>query len=342
MKIVFVTRATLFKQPGGDTQQVQETARELRGLAPEIEVDILLGDRVVDLQEYDLIHFFNIGRPADLIRYRNWKSRPLFISTIWVDYGTGSGKEWLKTIGRGIIGNDKFPPIEYLLFGHQKAMENIVEECELFITTTKKEVESLTHSFPKAEPSIVIPPGLNRNYLEPLPPESEERSGILCVGRFEPLKNQLSVIEATKGWDEQVTFVGDAAANNPGYYRKCRAAAGSNHHFRPHASMDALQMLYRTNKVVIVPSHFETFGLTSIEALSQGCNLVLSGYAGASEVLKDHVLLIDPTSIESIQAGLKQALRATSSNVGIGVARTFTWKAAAETLLSLYRSRVSD
>ncbi len=342
MKIAFVTRSTLFKQPGGDTQQVQETAHELQLLDSNIEVDVILSSRGVDLASYDLIHFFNLGRPADLLRHQNWEKRPLFISTIWVDYHTTDAAEWMKVIARGLIGNDLLPPMSYVLDGHRKSIQKILDESELFVTTTQREIERLQSEFSNAEPALVIPPGLNRNYLEPLPPETDERSGILCVGRFEPLKNQLSVIRATQNWDEQITFVGDPAANNPAYYRKCKSEAGRNHHFRPHSSLEALQMLYRSHKVVIVPSHFETFGLTALEGLSQGCNVVLSGYAGASECLKEHAVLIEPNSIDSIKEGLKLALESSTSKMGVGVARSYTWKSAAETLLSLYRSRLSD
>ncbi|NVK27892.1 MAG: glycosyltransferase family 4 protein [Flavobacteriia bacterium] len=339
MKIAFIARSTLLKQPGGDTQQVTETARELERLG--VDVDIILSGQRMRVSDYDLLHFFNLGRPADLLRYPNWKSKPTFVSTIWVDYGNGNQNEWLKAIARGLIGNDKLPPLNYILQGHEKSMAEVVDNADLFITTTNLEVEKLKDSFSNAEPTYVVHPGLNRDFIETLPPEKEERSGILCVGRFESLKNQLAVIEATNGWDEPVTFVGNPASNNPSYYRKCRAAAGPNHSFRPHASMHALQMLYRSHKLVVVPSHFETFGLTALEALSQGCNLVLSKSTGAAEVLGTHARLFDSNNVDELSSAIKEQLEADSQTEGKKFARQFSWEVAAKKLVELYQTRLS-
>lgn len=339
MKILFIARSTLFKQPGGDTQQVTETARALQRLG--IDVDIRLSGERVKVNEYDLVHFFNLGRPADLMRLHGWETKPLFISTIWVDYGDSPKKEWMKAITRGLFGNDRFPPLSYLLAGHEKSMAKVVEHGDLFITTTEREIDKLLSSFPDAKPTYVVHPGLSEEYLDTLPPEKEERSGILCVARFEELKNQMVVIEATKDMAEQVTFVGDPASNNPSYYNRCKKAASANHSFRPHASMSALRMLYRSHKVVVVPSHFETFGLTVLEALSQGCSVVVSQNVGALEILKEHVHVFNPEDIEGLKSKLKTALKEETPREGILAARELSWDKAAARLKELYATRLS-
>lgn len=339
MKILFITRSTLFKQPGGDTQQVTETARELERLG--VEVQVRLSGQRVNVEEFDLIHFFNLGRPADLLRLSGWKSKPLFVSTIWVDYGDNLKKESLKAIARGLIGNDKFPPLHYLLQGHEKSMHEIIGQADLFITTTQREVAKLKNRFPSAEPTFVVPPGLTEEYLDFLPPEKEDRSGILCVGRFEPLKNQKTLIEATLDSNETVTFVGDPAANNPSYYHTCRKMAGPQHSFRPHASMSALRMLYRSHKVVVVPSHYETFGLTALEALSQGCNVVVSTEAGAIEAIGDFVYSFDPKEVNDLKTALNKALSSPLQKEGVSAARAYTWAKSAARLKELYATRLS-
>lgn len=340
MKIAFIARSTLFKQPGGDTQQVVETASELNRL--NIEVDILLSSSKIDVEPYDLLHFFNLGRPADLLRVPNWESKPLFVSTIWVDYGRSHFAEYAKSIARGCIGNDLLPPFSYLKAGHSKSIETIVENADVLVTTTNREVDTLNTAFGTELPTYVIHPGINRDFTEPLPPEKEERSGILCVGRFEELKNQLAVIQATADWDIPVTFVGSPASNNPSYYNKCKRAAGSNHSFRPHSSLEALKLLYRSHKVVVVPSTFETFGLTALESLSQGCNLVLSEKAGAVEVLKDCAFTFDPNDISALKTSLEGALESPTKAENTAIARTFTWQKAAEQLKKLYEARLSS
>ncbi len=339
MKIGFIARSTLFKQPGGDTQQVIETASALETIG--VDVDIILSSSSARIDSYDLLHFFNLGRPADLLRIPNWQSKPLFISTIWVDYGDGSKAEWWKAIARGFIGNDRIPPISYLVDGHAKSMEKVIEQADLFITTTKREIHALHSAYPNATPNFVVPPGIPGEYLEFLPNQKEERSGILCIGRFEPLKNQLSLIEATRDMDVPVTFVGDPAANNSAYYRKCKTAASSNHYFRPHSSMNALRMLYRSHKVLVAPSHFETFGLTTIEGLSQGCTVIAGTNVGATEYFTDEIATFDSSNVEELKSVLIKALEEESNPDLIQKARSFTWDQAASKLKELYATRLS-
>ncbi|MDZ7847526.1 MAG: hypothetical protein U5L96_12590 [Owenweeksia sp.] len=64
MKILFVARSTLFHQPGGDTVQVQQTAHFLRQKG--VEVHIGLAGENLPIEQFELVHFFNLIRPADL------------------------------------------------------------------------------------------------------------------------------------------------------------------------------------------------------------------------------------------------------------------------------------
>ena len=66
MRVVFITRATLYSVKGGDTLQVLQTARHLEELG--IQVDIRLTNERISYDQYDLLHFFNIIRPADIDR----------------------------------------------------------------------------------------------------------------------------------------------------------------------------------------------------------------------------------------------------------------------------------
>src|ERR1700737_1129383 len=65
MQIAFIARSTLYAVQGGDTFQVIQTARHLRKLG--IRVDVKLTHEKIDDERYDLLHFFNIIRPADML-----------------------------------------------------------------------------------------------------------------------------------------------------------------------------------------------------------------------------------------------------------------------------------
>ena len=84
MKVLFISRATLFKDPGGDTIQIINTAENLKKL--EVDVDIKVANDKIDYCHYDLIHFFNIIRPSDILAHISKNNNPFVVSTIFVDY----------------------------------------------------------------------------------------------------------------------------------------------------------------------------------------------------------------------------------------------------------------
>ncbi|HEX2548556.1 MAG TPA: glycosyl transferase family 1, partial [Gammaproteobacteria bacterium] len=85
MKVLLISRATLFSDSGGDTVQILNTASHLKKLG--LSIDIKLTNEVIDYNQYDLFHFFNIIRPADILKHINKISKPFVISTIFVQYG---------------------------------------------------------------------------------------------------------------------------------------------------------------------------------------------------------------------------------------------------------------
>ena len=84
MKIAFITRSTLYSVPGGDTEQIVQTARFLKEMG--IGVELFLTTEKIDYSKYDLLHVFNITRPADILSHIAKTSKPVVVSTILVDY----------------------------------------------------------------------------------------------------------------------------------------------------------------------------------------------------------------------------------------------------------------
>src|SRR4051812_33173800 len=122
MKVAFISRSTLYSTPGGDTKQIDLTAKYLRELG--VEVAIHLSNAAIDYDQYDLLHFFNIIRPGDIIRHIKKSGKPYAVSTIFLDYG---GYE--KTARSGVMSliNKVFSEdaIEYL-----KAIARFVKNGE--------------------------------------------------------------------------------------------------------------------------------------------------------------------------------------------------------------------
>ena len=84
MKVAFITRSTLYSVPGGDTVQVLQTAKHINLLG--INADIKLTNENINYNEYNLLHFFNITRPSDILYHTSKTKKPFVISTIFIDY----------------------------------------------------------------------------------------------------------------------------------------------------------------------------------------------------------------------------------------------------------------
>jgi hypothetical protein len=136
VKVAFISRDSLYKDPGGDTVQIENTASYLRELG--VEVDVLLASNKIDYSRYDLLHFFNIIRPADILTHIEKSKKPFVISTIYVDYTEYEKNhrkgfvgllfkllpsdliEFVKVIARFLIKGDKIISPSYLLLGQKK------------------------------------------------------------------------------------------------------------------------------------------------------------------------------------------------------------------------------
>ena len=100
--------------------------------------------------------------------------------------------------------------------------------------------------------------------------------------------------------------------------------------------------IYNGARVLALPSHYEGFGLTALEAMACGTPTVVSDRGSLPEVVGDTGLLVDPDDPEDIADALRQMLtdsdqHARSRAAGLARAAAFTWRKTAETVLAVYR-----
>ncbi len=355
MKVLFTARKTLFSQPGGDTQQVVKTADALRELG--VKVDIILRGEFVNYASYNLIHFFNLGRPADIVDDLTHITQPLVVSSIWVDYaeydsmrkGTLGklrkliGKDRLefgKTIARGFNGTDYFPGIKYLINGHRKSEEKIVQRANAIITSTKSEEKRINHSFQCKDKIAVIPLGLPAHFWKDNPITHKE--GVICVGRIEGLKNQLNLIKAAKNANWSLKIIGKAAANQQDYFENCQAEKSSNVTFEGWLDRDNLLEAYQNAKVLVLPSYFETFGLVALEAMSQGCNVVMANRPDMNAIFKNYVTFCNPNDPKNICEKINEALNLPPFKISAEQKERHQWQTIGKQILKVYTQVLND
>jgi len=172
---------------------------------------------------------------------------------------------------------------------------------------------------------------------------------LLFVGTFEPRKNLPGLFAAyallresmadapplvlvgRKGW-----LMDDinAAIERHGLQSSLRWIEGA-----PRADLPAL---YSGARLLAVPSHYEGFGLTALEAMACGTPPVASNRGSLPEVVDDAGLQVDPDDPAALAGALgalltDDALHAELRARGLARAKTYTWQRTAAIVLEVYR-----
>lgn len=352
MNVLFTSRSTLFSQPGGDTLQVEQTAKYLREMGHN--VDIKLCGEPINTNEYDLVHFFNIIRPADL-KVSIPKHIPLVVSSIYHDYSeydklyrsAGSkllfrlfgkfGLEYIKVNLRWLNGSDKFPGLKFLLSGNRKSIKALLKRSQYMFTTSHQEADLIKKEIGFIPAYKKVNLGSEHISVE----ESNSRQGVLCAARIEGFKNQLNLIKALKGTDIALTLTGAAAPNHAIYYEACKQEAGKNVSFLGRLPEKDLAVEFGKAKVHALISFYETTGLSTLEALKAGCNVVITNRGAQKEIFGDHAHYCEPNDIASIKKAVNDAL-ADEFNHQNWVEENFSWKQAAQEISDIYHSLMKD
>lgn len=353
MKVAMISRSSLFTSRGGDTIQIQQTARHLR--EANVDVDIRLAKEKINYAEYDLLHFFNVTRPADILPHLKKSKIPFVLTPLLIDYSefdkncrTGiSGTvfrhlsaaqiEYLKIIAR-FIKRQEAINFSYLLNGHLRSIRTIIQKAAMLLPNSMMEYKAICDSFSPAPSFSVIPNGIDDHLFAVSVNEQKDPNLVLCVARIEGLKNQINLISALNDSKFQVYLIGNAAMNQNNYYLKCKKIAAPNIHFVDHLPQEELTRYYRKAKVHVLPSWFETCGLSTLEAAAMGCNTVITNRGYASEYYDGYAFYCDPASPSSILEAVEQASKEDADKIFQKKILThYTWQNAAQETLKAYQ-----
>jgi glycosyltransferase involved in cell wall biosynthesis len=358
MKIGVITRSTIFSEKGGDTVQVLQTARCLEQLG--VSTDIIPSGDDLDYNKYDLLHFFNIIRPADILHHIGRFTKPFVVSPVLVDYSeydkfhrkglaglafrflSGDRIEYLKAIARKVKGKDKISSTGYLWQGHRRSIKKILRKTAMVLPNSTLEYQQLVKFYSIPAPYTMVPNGIDENLFIPDHGIEKDPSLVICVARIEGIKNQLNLIRALNDTPFKLMIIGAPAVNQPGYYRLCRSIAAKNIIFLDHLSQEELVQYYQKAKVHILPSWFETCGLSTLEAGAMGCNVVITEKGFTREYFEDFAFYCDPSSPASILQTVENAARSeVNKALQEKIFSHYTWKQAALQTLSAYKKIVN-
>ncbi len=351
-KIAFVVRSTIDRVKGGDSLQVFNTAGQLQKLG--VKVEIKKSSEPINYRDFDLLHFFNIIRPADHLKHVN-KGVPYVVSTIYLDYSpfdvagrTGLQKhlfgllgkdksEFFKNNFRFVKGQDKLVSMEYL-YGHARAVRKILKGASMLLPNSKSEYVRLLNDYKVEKPIYVVPNGINTDIFKQIPKIDRIENQVVCVGQLYGLKNQHRLIEATRDMDVRLVLIGKPPPNHQRYADYCKEIAHSKVQFYDFMPQEQLVNFYAQSKVHALPSWFETTGLSSLEAGSMGCNLVVGSGGDTHEYFDGFGSFCRAEDVQSIKRALETELNKTT-NFGFRehILKHYTWQQAAIETFNAYK-----
>ncbi|MFC2015772.1 glycosyltransferase [Chloroflexota bacterium] len=220
-----------------------------------------------------------------------------------------------------------------------------------------------------ADRIAVVPCGVDLNLFQPIQAEKAkrmlglplDRKIILYVGRIEPLKGIDTLLRAMAlvapeipNWQENLSVIIIGGAAGAGADRAnaelarlqdLRSQLGIEDlvAFQGAKGQDTLVYYYSAAEMVIMPSHYESFGMVALEAMACGTPVVASRVGGLAHNVQDGQtgFLVPERDAGALAAKIRLLLLDESLRLRLGKqasrwAQRFGWPVIASQILDLY------
>lgn len=198
---------------------------------------------------------------------------------------------------------------------------------------------------------FVVPNGVDHAAFQPAP-EPGSRPGPLRIGYLATLSRRKRVDRLLDAFAAVQAEVPDVALDIGGtgplgdeLAAQARSLGLRNVTFRGFVAQDALADFYRSLDVFVLPSDYEGFGLTVVEAMACGVPVVTTRVSSLPEVVGDSGLLCDPDPADFARKILSlvrnPCLRQRYAALGLARAARFDWSRVAEETLAVYAAKAA-
>ncbi len=256
---------------------------------------------------------------------------------------------------------------EYRLEGEKL----ILNEADRIVAATPAEKSQLEFLYKADSRKLtIIPPGVDTSRFYAIPkdeakevvgvPENEHM--ILFVGRIEPLKGVDILLQALAIMQRNNPDGGECCPHylviiggNPDEEQAMSAEMARLHQlvheldikdlvlFLGKRSQDSLPYYYSAADVVVVPSHYESFGMVALEAMACGTPVVASQVGGLAYLVRDGVTgYVIPDAEPQILANrlvdllMNPELSRQMGAQGAKLAQSYSWEIIASQIHRLY------
>lgn len=254
---------------------------------------------------------------------------------------------------------------EYRINGEKQ----VLRRAKRIVVSTLAELTQLRFLY-KADASklVVIPPGVDVSHFYPIPSDEakmyvglkpEDRM-VLFVGRIEPLKGVDTLIHAMcclqlkdKRRPVHLAIIGgdpnasreQMTAEMARLQKLCdELAMGQTVVFLGKRDQDKLPYYYSAAEVLVMPSHYESFGMVALEAMACGTPVIASEVGGLAYLVRDGETGFtipdqEPEKLcEKISWLLNDAaLHESMSRRAVEYAQDYAWEKIAKQIVEAYR-----
>jgi len=256
---------------------------------------------------------------------------------------------------------------EYRISGELEVMKSA--DCIIAATPAEKsQIEFLYKT--SINDLQVIPPGVDTGHFYPIPADEAkevieipfDHRMILFVGRIEPLKGIETLIKAIailseSGFLKECPHHLSIIGGNPDdthedLNSEMRHLMNLSKEFKIEdliiflgkRSQDSLPYYYSAAEVVVMPSHYESFGMVALEAMACGTPVIASQVGGLAYLVKDQetgmvVPNDDPQALaDSLMKVLcRKGIRNELSRNAAAYAKEYDWEIIAKKIIKVYQ-----
>jgi D-inositol-3-phosphate glycosyltransferase len=248
----------------------------------------------------------------------------------------------------------------------------VIKLANRIVAATPAEMAQLQWLYDTDQKKVtIIPPGVDTSHFYPIPPdEAKEFIGIPCndrmmlfVGRIEPLKGvdtlikAISLIRQKDALDHHcclcVSIIGGDPNTNPegrtdemNRLQQLSDDQGLDDlvTFLGHRGQDTLPYFYSAADVVVMPSHYESFGMVALEAMACGTPVIATQVGGLAFLVRDgvtgfHIPVDDPVALSERLITILDdyQLREKMSQQSVEIAQKYAWEIIAANMNTLYK-----
>jgi glycosyltransferase involved in cell wall biosynthesis len=306
---------------GGAETQIMKTMKGINDITEDYSVT-LFNPWVNKIIDFDIVHLFKpdsfLQESLSIIQFAQRKGKKIVVSPIFFKQGNityDQNNQIIDVLDKWALNYRKLLRTRGMrYFDPYSRLEVIFHNASMLLPNTHQEGNQIRRIFNVPQCKMrIVPNGVdsrfktgNENLFKSM---TNLWDFILFTGRIEPRKNVLRLIQAFRmtKLDTKLVIIGQKTEDE--YFKACQMAANENVIFMEPILHDSelLRSAYKAAKVVVLPSYFETPGLSALEGGLAGANIVVTKYGGPKEYFGDLAWYIDPLSAESISKALIDA-----------------------------------